>query len=363
MQPQWKSLLKSIARQLIPNAGSVLLMVLVLFVYNIQAAGMQAAAEPATTQVLSYQGTLSTADGTPIDGSIGLTFRLYAAQSGGAALWSEDHSAANAVPVRQGLFQVLLGSLTPIPATVWDNPSVYLGVQVEGDEQELSPREIISAVPVALQVANLRIPEGSIDTAKLADGAVTLSKLGNDVEFIPPDASVTGAKIASGAVTLDKLGPDVVFIPPDGSVTNARLAKGAVTSEKTAITYWNIHDTLEPTWQTTTYQQYVEVPGLGFTFTPPADGVVMIALSLTFTQNVSTTQLLCAIFANGQAVATTGTIRTIGDENCATNIAYPVQAGQEYVFSSRVQMSSTSGTLIVKKDLASQVSAVYFGAP
>jgi len=54
-------------------------------------------------------------------------------------------------------------------------------------------------------VQALTVPDGSITTAKIADGAVTQAKLGADVSLTPPDGSITTAKIADGAVTLGKL--------------------------------------------------------------------------------------------------------------------------------------------------------------
>jgi hypothetical protein len=163
---------QGLLHQLIPNPGSILVMAAMLFVYNARAAGLNAGTSPST---ISYQGTLSTASGTAINAAVGLTFSLYNVQSGGSTLWTEAHTGANAVPVTNGLFNVLLGSITPIPASVWDNTTVYLGVQVEDDGDELSPREMVSAVPMAMMT--LTIPDNSIATAKIADGAVTGSKV------------------------------------------------------------------------------------------------------------------------------------------------------------------------------------------
>ena len=165
---------KSFLRLLIPNLGSILVMAAMLFVYNARAAGLNAGTSPST---ISYQGTLSTAGGTAVNTSIGLTFRLYNIQSGGTALWTEAHTGANIVPVNNGLFNVLLGGITPIPSAVWNNSTVYLGVQVDGDNAELSPREMVSAVPMAMMTANITVPEGSVVTSKLANNSVTSEKM------------------------------------------------------------------------------------------------------------------------------------------------------------------------------------------
>jgi hypothetical protein len=164
-----------VIRYFILNIGTLILIALMLFVYRASAAPNGPAAPDATPGTISYQGMLNDAAGQPINGSTNITFRLYSAPTGGTALWTEAHTGANAVPVSNGLFNVLLGSLTPIPASVWSNANVYLGVQVGGDA-EMSPREIIGSVPTAHS-----IPDGSVNTVKLADGAITGDKISDNL--------------------------------------------------------------------------------------------------------------------------------------------------------------------------------------
>jgi hypothetical protein len=175
------------ARHFIPNIGTLILMALMLLVYRASAAPNGPAAPDATPGTISYQGMLNDAAGQPVNGNTNITFRLYSASTGGTALWTEAHTDANAVPVSNGLFNVLLGSLTPVPASVWSNANVYLGVQVGGDA-EMSPREAVSVVPTAMTV-----PDGAIGTAKIASDAITTTKIA--------DGAIGAAKIASGAIT------------------------------------------------------------------------------------------------------------------------------------------------------------------
>lgn len=102
---------------------------------------------PLVTNTFAYQGFLTTANQEPINGNRALTFRLYGVPKGGTALWTE---VRNIVSIQNGLFNVRLGELIPIPSSVWDTPTLYLGVQVE-TEAELIPREPIGLVPVAQQ--------------------------------------------------------------------------------------------------------------------------------------------------------------------------------------------------------------------
>jgi hypothetical protein len=88
---------------------------------------------------------------------------------------------------------------------------LWLGITV-GTDDEMTPRVQLGSVPFAVQA--LTVPDGSITTAKIADGAVTQAKLGSDVSLVPPDGSITTAKIA------------------DGAVTTTKIANGAVTQDK-----------------------------------------------------------------------------------------------------------------------------------
>lgn len=146
--PIW---LDRLLHHLMPNIGTVLVVAALLFANNVYAANLHTDTLPST---ISYQGTLSTAGGAAINTNVGLTFRLYDVQAGGTALWTETHSG---VPVNNGLFNVLLGSITSIPYSVWNNSAVYLGIQVEGDSAELSPREVVSAVPIAMKITSAKL--------------------------------------------------------------------------------------------------------------------------------------------------------------------------------------------------------------
>ena len=162
-----------LGRQLMPNLGSVLLVLILLSVFPGIAAplgGLNTPGPSATT--VNYQGRLADNAGTPLDGNYGMSFALYDAASAGNLVWGpEDHPA---VPVSAGLFSVGLGSQTPggIPTTTW-NGDRYLEITVGGET--LSPRELIRSVPIAGMA--LTVPDGAIGTSQIADGAVTSEKM------------------------------------------------------------------------------------------------------------------------------------------------------------------------------------------
>lgn len=114
---------------------------------------------PSATTV-NYQGRLAAPDGTPKNGTFGMSFTIYDAANGGNLVWGpESHSA---VPVTNGLFNVGLGSQTSggIPTTVW-NGDRYLQITVGGET--LTPRELIRSVPIAGMA--LTVPDGAITQA------------------------------------------------------------------------------------------------------------------------------------------------------------------------------------------------------
>lgn len=138
-------LTKNLVRQITPSVGTVILVALMLVVFR---AWAMPAAPHQGPGVISYQGTLTEPGGQPVDGDLDMTFGLFDVSTGGTALWTEAHAGANAVPVSDGLFNVLLGSLTSIPSTVWDHASLFLEVTVGGEV--LAPREAVGSVPHAL---------------------------------------------------------------------------------------------------------------------------------------------------------------------------------------------------------------------
>lgn len=195
-------------RAWLPSRGNVvftLLVVIVLFwAQSAGAFGLGRTNAPTTsTGTIAYQGRLADSAGNPLTGTYPMIFRLYNTASGGAPLWEEQWTGSNSVAVSDGLFNVMLGSLNAIPQSViTGNNSLWLGITI-GTDDEMVPRVQLGSVPYAFTV-----PDSSVTTAKIADGAVTQAKLGADVSLVPPDGSITTAKLADGAVTTVKLNVD-----------------------------------------------------------------------------------------------------------------------------------------------------------
>jgi len=129
----------------------------------------------AQTSTIAYQGRLADSNGNPLTEVYPMVFRLYNSPAMEAQpLWEENWAGANSVTVSNGVFNVMLGTLTPISQSlITENSALWLGVSI-GDDDEMLPRAQLGSVPFAMQ-ANT-VLNGSITTEKIADGAITQEK-------------------------------------------------------------------------------------------------------------------------------------------------------------------------------------------
>ncbi len=117
----------------------------------------------ATPQLINYQGRLTNAGGTAVpNATYSVTFTIYDAPSGGAGKWTETQS----VTTSDGLFAVLLGTVTPVKDTVFNGTTRYLGVRV-GADPELTPRTRLVTVPYANRVSTIDGTTGGSVTGNL----------------------------------------------------------------------------------------------------------------------------------------------------------------------------------------------------
>ena len=113
-------------------------------------------ASSAFNKQINYQGKLTNAAGATVsDGSYNMTFRLYTVSTGGSQIWQESWSSTSTqVTVTNGLFSVLLGSVTSL-ASLNYNQDLYLGVEIGGTaatptwDGEMTPRKRFGTVPAA----------------------------------------------------------------------------------------------------------------------------------------------------------------------------------------------------------------------
>lgn len=109
----------------------------------------QASSGGVVPSLMKFTGTLSNADGSPLTGTVGVTFQLYKEQTGGAALWMETQ---NVVADKNGHYSAMLGSATAngVPADVFvAGEARWLSVLVSGRDEQ--PRTLLLSVPYALK--------------------------------------------------------------------------------------------------------------------------------------------------------------------------------------------------------------------
>lgn len=149
--------------------------------------------------LINYQGRL--VDGTNlVNGSVGLSLRLFDAASGGGLLYEDS----NTVTVVDGLYDTALGDNTVTGDLVSALNATGLWIEVVVNNVPLSPRERVQSVAYALRSAS--VAPGAIDAAALADGAVTGAKLAG--------GSVSNVHLATGAVTSTTI-QDGAIMPED----------------------------------------------------------------------------------------------------------------------------------------------------
>lgn len=119
-------------------------------------ARLNAPATASSKTTVNYQGFLTDSAGNPVNDTLDVVLSLYALDTGGAPLWTESQTG---VPVSDGLFSVLLGSVTPLPQTLFaQNDNLWLGIAI-GADAEMTPRDKLASAPYAMAGA---LPSGVI---------------------------------------------------------------------------------------------------------------------------------------------------------------------------------------------------------
>ncbi len=111
---------------------------------------------------ISYQGVLQN-NGANMNGIDTLKILIYSVETGGSPIYSETQ----AVSVANGVFNMAIGSVTPLLPTLDFTKQYYLAVSMNG-APELSPRSEVSFAPYAFRALNA-------DTASYASTA-TIAK-------------------------------------------------------------------------------------------------------------------------------------------------------------------------------------------
>jgi hypothetical protein len=145
--------------------AAALLVLLALLVFSV------GCGTTALVNRMSYQGRLTDAVGNPINGTRNMTFKLYYAESGGSAAWQETQ---NNVQVTNGLFNVALGSVTPLDEAIFHIP-LWLEVIVDG---ETLPRQALYGAPYAFSLVPGAVVKGYVNTTETYSSTLTVANFG-----------------------------------------------------------------------------------------------------------------------------------------------------------------------------------------
>ncbi len=117
-------------------------------------------------ETLPYQGRIIDADAKPLVGPHNVTFVIYQNTTLYDSLWYETHACTFDSVEANGLYTVMLGSITPFPDTLDFSEGYWLAISVDGDD-EMTPRYQLGTSPYAMRAkfANDAI---SADTAGFA---------------------------------------------------------------------------------------------------------------------------------------------------------------------------------------------------
>jgi hypothetical protein len=121
-----------------------------------------AAVALAVPPYLSEQGRLFDDTGMPVaNGTIAITFSIYAGASGGSPLWTETQM----ITTDDGYFSAVLGDMsnggTALPNDLFNGSTRYLGVTVASDG-EMTPRQPLVSVPYALVARGVVNEDGDV---------------------------------------------------------------------------------------------------------------------------------------------------------------------------------------------------------
>ena len=134
--------------------------------------------------LINFQGTLNDSIGNPANGTVSMMFTFYSLPEIGSVLWSETHPS---VEIVNGLFQVILGAIHPLPDTLLMDPGLWLEINVQGET--LQPRTQIASVPFGLKCGSAgfafeSVFSGHAEHATHADSAEFAAISGPDADWI-----------------------------------------------------------------------------------------------------------------------------------------------------------------------------------
>lgn len=179
---------------------------------------------------MNFQGRLTNSAGNVVpDGTYNMRFRLYTVSTGGSSVWSEDRlvAATQGVSVTNGLFNVQLGSISAMTASLYASGALYMEVELPtpGTATTSSPSWTEGAMTPRRQMLtsayayNAETIDG-LDSAALAQLSANNTFTGSN---IIDTSSSTALQVKSGATNVLSVNSTTSQISVGQSDTTAAL--------------------------------------------------------------------------------------------------------------------------------------------
>jgi len=169
-------------------------------------------AQPAgVPRLVKFSGVLKDASGNLLNGTIGISFAVYAGSAGGTPLWEETQN----VQFSQGRYTTFLGQSrsTGIPAEIFSSGQPrWLGVRILAPGEEEQPRAFLSSVPYALKAVDADTVGGLPASAFLKANPEGSGVLAVAPENVPPVGTQNGQP-SSSSLTVTTPGGTAGTVP------------------------------------------------------------------------------------------------------------------------------------------------------